>query len=78
MDEMEKEEALRRAKEMFNTFDIDNEKHSGIIVMYDKESNNFKMLTINANPETVIMLLSTAYDTALENMENIMPDRTLN
>jgi hypothetical protein len=79
MTDTEKRKALDRAKEMFDTFDIDNEQHSAIIIMYDKEGGNFRMLTVNATPMTAMLLLTNAYESVLDGVKDMMDtDRTLN
>jgi hypothetical protein len=79
MDNMEKQKALNRAKEMFDSFDIDNEQHSAIVIMYDKEASNFKMLTVNATPTTAMLLLTNAYESVIDSVKDMLdPDRTLN
>ena len=79
MTDTEKQKTLDRAKEMFDTFDIDNEQQSAIIIMYDKEGGNFRMLTVNATPMTALLLLTNAYESVLDNVKDMMDsDRTLN
>lgn len=79
MTDTEKQKALNRAKEMFDSFDVDNEQHSAIIIMYDKEASNFKMLTVNASPTIAMLLLTNAYESVIEGVKDMMDsDRTLN
>lgn len=79
MTDTEKQKALNRAKEMFDSFDVDNEQHSAIIIMYDKEASNFKMLTVNATPTTAMLLLTNAYESVIDSVKDMMDsDRTLN
>jgi len=79
MTDIEKQKVFDRAKEMFDTFDIDNEQQSAIIIMYDKEGGNFRMLTVNATPMTALLLLTNAYESVLDNVKDMMDsDRTLN
>ena len=79
MTDTEKQKALDRAKEMFDSFDVDNEQHSAIIIMYDKEAGNFKMLTVNATPTTAMLLLTNAYESVLDGVKDMLnTDRTLN
>jgi D-alanine-D-alanine ligase-like ATP-grasp enzyme len=79
MTDVEKQKALERAKEMFDSFDVDNDQHSAIIIMYDKEAGNFKMLTVNANPTTAMLLLTNAYESVIEGVKDMLStDRTLN
>jgi len=79
MTDTEKQKALDRAKEMFDSFDVDNEQHSAIIIMYDKEASNFKMLTVNTTPMTAALLLTNAYESVLDGVKDMLDtDRTLN
>jgi len=79
MTDTEKQKAFNRAREMFDSFDIDNEQHSAVIIMYDKEASSFKMLTINASPTESMLLLTNAYESVLAGVKDMLnPDRTLN
>lgn len=79
MADTEKQKAMERVKKMFDTFDVDNEQHSAIVIMYDKEAGDFKMLTVNATPMTAALLLTNAYESVLESVKDMMDsERTLN
>ena len=79
MNEADKKEALAKAQEMFKQFDVDNKEHTAIILMYDKSTGTFRMLTVNAVPETVLAMLDSAMQTVVDVIEDCdNPDRTLN
>jgi hypothetical protein len=79
MNEIEKKEAFKKAKEMFETFDVDNEEHSAIIILYDKGKQKFKMVTVNASASYAILMLANAHGSILESVEaELDTDRTLN
>lgn len=79
MNEIEKKEALEKAKEMFNTFDVDNEDHSAIIILYDKSKKQFKMVTVNTSAGHAMLMLTNAYESIIESIEaELNTDRTLN
>lgn len=79
MNDLEKREALQKAKEMFDTFDVDNENHSAIIILYDKSKKQFKMVTINTAAGHAMLMLTNAYESIVESIEaELHTDRTLN
>ena len=79
MDEAEKREALAKAQEMFSKFDVDNKDHSAVILLYDKSTGTFRMLTVNTQPGTALAMLDNAMDTVLDVIHDLdNPDRTLN
>lgn len=79
MNDLEKREALQKAKEMFETFDVDDENHSAIIILYDKGKKRFKMVTVNTSAGHAILMLANAHESILETIESeLNPDRTLN
>ena len=82
MDELKKKtkaEALARAVEMFRDFDIDDDRYSGIVVMYDKKEERFRMLTINSNTEEIMIMLDSAFS-AVVDVDEVLnnENRTLN
>ena len=75
----EKKEAFDKAKQFFDKFDVDDDKHAAVIILFDKEAKAIRMLTINANPGCTLMMLNNATDTFIESIESAMDiDRTLN
>lgn len=79
MNKVEKKKAIKKAKEMFETFDVDNEEHSAIIILYDKGKQQFKMVTVNASAGHAILMLANAYGSIVESVEDELDtDRTLN
>jgi hypothetical protein len=79
MNDLEKREALQKAKEMFDTFDVDNENHSAIIILYDKGKQRFKMVTVNTSAGHAILMLANAHESIVQSIESELdPDRTLN
>lgn len=78
MDEINKQQALEQAKQMFDKFDIDDANHSAIIVMYDKKESAFRMLTINVTPSEAMMLLDNAVDSVIDNVSDAIKYRNLN
>lgn len=79
MDEALKKEALEKFKQMFNTFDIDNENHAAIFLMYDKTEGEFRMLTLNTTPSIAIAMLDSATESLVECInDSLDDDRTLN
>ena len=78
MDDVTKQEALEKARKMFDKFDIDDENHSAIIIMYDKKEGQFRMLTINTTPPTAMALLDNAVESVIETISDLINPRTLN
>lgn len=78
MDEVTKRDALDKAKQMFDKFDIDDENHSAIIIMHDKKENQFRMLLINTNPGQAMMLLDNAVESVIDDISEALKYRTLN
>lgn len=79
MDDIEKKEALNKAKEMFAKFDVDNENHSAVVMMHDNTTSAFRMLVINADSSFTLTMLTTAIQATIESLEAADdPDRTLN
>ena len=78
MDEVSKQQALEQARQMFDKFDIDDENHSAIIVMYDKKESAFRMLTINTNPGEAMMLLDNAMESVVDSISDAVKYRTMN
>jgi hypothetical protein len=69
MDELKKKtkaEALARAIEMFRDFDVDDDRYGGVILMYDKKEERFRMLTINANPGEIMIMLDSAFSAVFD------------
>ena len=70
---------IQKAKEMFDTFDVDNENHSAIIILYDKGKQRFKMVTVNTSAGHAILMLANAHESIVQSIESELdPDRTLN
>lgn len=78
MDEVTKRDALDKAKQMFDKFDIDNDNHSAIIIMYDGKESQFRMLMINTNPGQAMMLLDNAVESVIDDISEEVKYRTLN
>lgn len=82
MDELKKKtkgEALARAIEMFRDFDIDDDRYSGMVLMYDKKEERFRMLTINATPGEIVVMLDSAFNAVVDVDEAFNDEnRTLN
>jgi hypothetical protein len=60
--ETTRQDALRQAKEMFDKFDIDDKRYSGLVLMYDNEKESFSMLSINSDAEDSAFLLTTGFE----------------
>jgi hypothetical protein len=60
--ETTRQDALRQAKEMFDKFDIDDKRYSGLVLMYDNEKESFSMLSINSDAEDSAFLLNTGFE----------------
>lgn len=75
----EANEALEKAKEMFNKFDIDNDAHAGVIIMFDKNASAFRMVALNCNEleASALTLQALMIFNEASNSE-IDDDRTLN
>ena len=78
MDEVTKNDALEKARQMFDKFDIDDSNHSAIIIMFDKKESQFRMLTINTNAGEAMMLLDNAVESVVEEVSDAVRYRTLN
>ena len=78
MDEVTKRDALEKAKKMFDKFDIDNDNHSAIIIMYDGQDSQFRMLMINTNPGQAMLLLDNAVESVIEDVSDAVKYRTMN
>ena len=82
MDELKKKtkaDALDRAIEMFRDFDVDDDRYSGMVLMYDKKEERFRMLTINANPGEIVIMLDSAFSAVVDVDEAFNDEnRTLN
>jgi len=81
MDEMRdagNREAMSRAKELFDRFDIDNEKHCGIIIMFDGENERLSMVALNSNAIKTMVLLVQAMTILRDAEDGAEGDRVLN
>ena len=78
MSDMSKKEAFEEAKKFFDKFDVDNDSHSAVIVMYDQSEGHFRMLTVNASTGQVIAMLDKAMETLVESVIPPPTDRTIN
>lgn len=79
MDEALKKEAMDKFKKMFDKFDIDNQDHAAIFLMYDKKEGDFRMLTLNTTPGVAMAMLDSATDSLMECInDSLDDDRTLN
>lgn len=74
----ESNEALDKAKEMFNKFDIDNDDHACVIIMFDKSASAFRMVALNCNEFEASALTLQALTIFNEANESQDDDRILN
>jgi hypothetical protein len=73
-----KTESLAKAKQMFDSFDIDNDDHSVILLMYDKHEGKFNMVSLNTSPGVALGMLDNATEAILEYLKEDDETKVLN
>jgi hypothetical protein len=82
MKDTTKQEAMDKVKHMFDKFDVDNDDHLAIVIMYDKKLGDFRMLTLNTSPGSAVAMLDNAMESVMghikDAIEDMHKDRILN
>jgi hypothetical protein len=74
MNDSVKNNSFNKAKQMFNSFDVDNEDHSVILIMYDKSDGQVNMVTLNTSAEVAVNMLGTAMSAVMDLCNEVLDE----